>query len=64
VVSLDGLARRELIDPSDVAPLAAIREHNALLFDFVLKRTVAWNGHRFADSVFTTRRFFENEPKT
>ncbi len=35
--------------------LNEIDQHNPLLFDFVLKRTVRSNGHRFHDSVFTAR---------
>lgn len=35
--------------------LNEIDQHNPLLFDFVLKRTVRSNGRRFHDSVFTAR---------
>jgi mannonate dehydratase len=40
--------------------LREIREHNVLLFDFVLKRTLASHGAGFARSVFETRPFFVN----
>ena len=41
--------------PADaVAVLEAIQDHNPLLFDFVLKRTVSRHGVRFATGVFET----------
>ena len=41
----------------DVVPvLEEIQDHNALMFDFVLKRTVSRNGARFAPRVFETAR--------
>ncbi len=44
---------------SALAPvLAAIREHNPLLFDFTLKRHLRAGGKRFAPRVFETRPFF------
>jgi mannonate dehydratase len=59
LVSLPLLAERRLLDPSAVATLREIRDHNVLLFDFVLKRSVAAAGAGFAPSVFETRRYFE-----
>ena len=41
-----------------VAPLEEILDHNVLLFDFVLKRSLVNNGAGFARSVFETRPFF------
>ncbi len=42
------------------APLFnGLREHNALLFDFVLKRSLRAGGKRLAAGVFETRAFFE-----
>lgn len=38
--------------------LIAIRRHNPLLYDFVLKRHLNSNGKRFAASVFETRHHF------
>jgi mannonate dehydratase len=35
-----------------------VREHNPLLFDFVLKRALRANGKALPASVFETRRFF------
>ena len=62
LISVKGLAAQGLLHPDDVPVLVEIRRHNPLLFDFVLKRRLAWRGRRFADSVFETRRFFERPP--
>ena len=59
LIPLRTLAERGLIDPGTVATLAALREHNVLLFDFVLKRTLAANGAGFPISVFETKPYFE-----
>jgi mannonate dehydratase len=61
LVSPDLLIERGLLTPESAPVLREIREHNALLFDFVLKRTVASNGARFGRSVFETRSFFVNQ---
>jgi len=59
IVSLPLLAERGLLDPAAVAPLRELRDHNVLLFDFVLKRSLVNNGARFAPGVFQTRPYFE-----
>jgi len=38
--------------------ISEIREHNPLLFDFVLKRHLQWNKKMLPAGVFETRRFF------
>lgn len=58
------LAAAGLLDARDVAPLRAIREHNPLLFDFVLKRRLRDGSARLADGVFETRRHFAQRPAT
>ena len=60
LISPDLLVARGMLDPPAVPVLREIREHNALLFDFVLKRSLVSNGTRFASSVFETRSFFAN----
>ena len=52
------IARKGLLPPEAVPVLREIREHNALLFDFVLKRSLASNGRGFARGVFETQPFF------
>jgi mannonate dehydratase len=59
LISVKDLAAQGLLRPDDVPVLVEIRRHNPLLFDFVLKRRLAWQGRRFARSVFETRSFFE-----
>ena len=50
---------------ADAVPvLERIREHNALIFDFVLKRSVRAGGRAFSNDVFTTRRFFAGAAAT
>lgn len=58
LVSPELLAERGLLARDAVGVLREIREHNALLFDFVLKRSVAAKGVRFPRGVFETRPFF------
>lgn len=56
LVALDAFVRRGLLDADAVPVLRAVRDHNAILFDVVLKRALARDGRRFAPSVFETRR--------
>jgi hypothetical protein len=56
--SMSQLAGLGLIEPGAAPVLAAIREHNPLLFDFVLKRQLRASGKRFAAKIFETREFF------
>jgi mannonate dehydratase len=57
--SAERVAELGFIERSAAPVLRAIREHNALLFDFVLKRSLRWQGQRLADPAFQTRHFFE-----
>lgn len=57
--SPDGLAAENLLAAADVEPLQLIREHNPLLFDFVLKRRPRWGVSRLPRQVFETRAMFE-----
>ncbi|MBM3359229.1 MAG: amidohydrolase [Betaproteobacteria bacterium] len=56
--SMDQLAQLRVIEPGLGPVLAAIREHNPLLFDFVLKRHLRSGNARFPRRVFETRAFF------
>jgi uncharacterized protein len=56
--SLGRMAKDGLLDGAAIAPLTAIRRHNPLLFDFVLKRHLRLNGQGLARSIFETRDFF------
>jgi len=55
LLRLAPLVRAGVLDAHDVDALEALREHNPLLFDFVLKRRVGWRGARLPADVFHTR---------
>jgi uncharacterized protein len=57
--SLERLAQMHFIDARIIPVLSEIRHHNALLFDFVLKRHLRTDGKALPARVFETRRFFE-----
>ena len=59
IFSLDYLVSLGLVQETAKPVLREIREHNPLLFDFVLKRHLRSNGKALSRSVFETRRFFE-----
>lgn len=56
---LPALVRAGLLHEADVAPLAALRDHNPLLFDLAVKRRVTWRGAALTPTVFATRRHVE-----
>lgn len=58
LTSLATLAKAGLLPVAAIHDLDIIRQHNPLLFDFSLKRLLAWQGHSFAPAVFHTRRVF------
>jgi mannonate dehydratase len=58
LVPLPGLVDFQLLDAAAVQPLSRLRDSNVLLFDFVLKRSLRYNGERFADTIFETAPFF------
>jgi predicted TIM-barrel fold metal-dependent hydrolase len=58
IFSVEYLASLGLIEKSMTATLSEIRQHNPLLFDFVLKRHLRAAGRALPRGVFETRRFF------
>lgn len=62
LISPQQLVREGLLAPAAVPVLETLREHNPLLFDFVLKRHLRTGRARFADLVFQTRPFFDRTP--
>ena len=56
--SVDYLVDLKYIEPAMAPLLTEIRQHNPLLFDFVLKRHLRVNGKQLAPAVFETRAFF------
>ncbi|MBI3150237.1 MAG: amidohydrolase [Betaproteobacteria bacterium] len=59
IFSVDRLVEERLLEAAAAPVLKALRAHNPLLFDLVLKRSLAWEGERFAARVFETRPFFD-----
>jgi mannonate dehydratase len=56
--SLKGMVDQGVLDEKLVPVLRELRETNALLFDFVLKRHLGHGGRRFPVATFETRDFF------
>lgn len=56
--SVDAMVELKFIRPVLAPVLTAVRRHNPLLFDFVLKRHLEVGGRRLARGVFETRSFF------
>ena len=56
---LDDMVEHGFLTRRVVPVLEAIQDHNPLLFDFVLKRTVTRRGTRFAPRVFETARHLQ-----
>jgi len=59
LTALDRLVGRGMLPRGAVATLRLLREHNPILFDFVLKRSLVApgpGGAGFAPGVFHTRR--------
>jgi predicted TIM-barrel fold metal-dependent hydrolase len=48
------------LEASAAPVLKRLREHNAMLFDFVLKRSLRSGGHKFGNAIFATRSRFDN----
>lgn len=61
LISPKSLADAGLLEENSVPPLLALQDYHPFRFDFVLKRSLSWQGKRFADSVFATRPFFLNK---
>ena len=53
--SLRSIVEMGLLDAGHVPVLQSVRRHNPLMFDFLLKRYLRYEGQGFADSVFHSR---------
>ncbi len=60
ILSVEKLAGLGYLTRAEGAVLSDLRRYNSLLFDFVLKRSLAAGGKRFAPVVFESRRVFES----
>jgi uncharacterized protein len=52
------IVEADMLDAAYVPTLRVLREHNPLLFDFVLKRALKLGTNTFSANVFQTRRWF------
>ncbi|HEX4779188.1 MAG TPA: amidohydrolase, partial [Usitatibacter sp.] len=59
--SVDALVKEGVLPAAAAPVLRKLRQSNALLFDFVMKRSLSLDGRRFPDSTFETRDFFERK---
>jgi mannonate dehydratase len=64
VYSVDYLVELGYIDKSAAPLFKGLREHNPLLFDFVLKRSLRAGGKRLAAEIFETRGFFDQSSQS
>ncbi|TVO57649.1 amidohydrolase family protein [Denitromonas halophila] len=62
LISPAQLAAENMLDVAAVPVLEAVRDHNPILFDLVLKRHLTSRGAKLADGIFETRRFFDRRP--
>jgi len=53
------LVRQGFLTPEHADFLSHLRQYNALLFDFALKRLLSYQGHTFDPMVFATQRLFQ-----
>lgn len=58
VMSLKTLVDEGVLAADEVGRLAHIQHHNPMLFDFAVKRRIAWRGGRWPASAFETQRLF------
>jgi len=58
LISPASFATAGLLAEDAVAPLQALQDYHPFRFDFVLKRSLSWQGKRFSPQIFATRRFF------
>jgi len=59
IYSVDSMVELGYIENSAAPLFKGLREHNALLFDFVLKRSLRAGGKHLAAGIFETRAFFD-----
>jgi len=58
LISVQKLANAGLLNEDAIPQLTALQDYHPFRFDFVLKRSLAWQGQCFANRIFATRRFF------
>lgn len=61
LISPAKLGEAGLLAEDTVEPLQALQDFHPFRFDFVLKRSLSWQGKRFSDGIFATRNFFRRQ---
>jgi predicted TIM-barrel fold metal-dependent hydrolase len=59
LINTTQLSEMGLLDPEHLPFLTQLKPYNALMYDFAIKRLLQFNGVRFSNSVFETRRIFD-----
>lgn len=58
LISLAALRRRGFLEKAEAQVLEELRQHNAILFDFMLKRLLRSGGKGFSPGIFESRRVY------
>jgi mannonate dehydratase len=58
LISVAHFVEAGLLTEDKLEPLLALQDYHPFRFDFVLKRSLSWQGKSFAKSVFETQPFF------
>ena len=58
LIALRKLKKRGFLDAAAAQLLNEVRKHNAILFDFMLKRLLRSSGKRFSPAIFESRRIW------
>ena len=58
LINCQQLVKLGLLEPENLAFLQQLKQYNPLMFDFAVKRLIKFDGVRFADSIFETKKLF------
>ncbi len=58
LISAKSFVDSGLLETNAIEPLMTLQSHHPFRFDFVLKRSLKWQGQSFANSIFETKAFF------
>ena len=65
LISVKSFVKAGLLNEDALPDLLTLQDYHPFRFDFVLKRSLSWQGKQFAASVFETSPFFKNiQPDT
>lgn len=58
LINCQQLVKLGLLEPENLAFLQQLKQYNPLVFDFAVKRLIKFDGVRFADSIFETKKLY------